>query len=322
MRTTLGAAVVGCGLAFFAQAAPEPDVVPGPLAPVTVQRLLITDAERIGQRIVAVGDRGYVIVSDDQGKSWKRAKAPAAPLLTAVDFVDDQSGLAVGHDSVILATRDRGETWTQVFAAPAEQRPLLDVLFVTAESAIAVGAYGAYYESADGGRTWAARKVIADDKHLNAILDVGEAGLVILGEAGTILASADAGKTWAPVTAPYKGSLFGGLIANDGAVVAFGMRGRIFRSTDRGKTWKQVDNPSVASLMGGDRLPDGALVVAGAAGTVLVSRDNGQSFVPLASGTTRSFGKALLGGPNEVLLMGEAGARSVALPSAMKRAAP
>jgi photosystem II stability/assembly factor-like uncharacterized protein len=322
MRNTLGAAVLGCGLVLFAQAAPEPEVAGGPLAPIAVQRLLLTDAERVGQRIVAVGDRGYVIVSDDQGRTWKRARAPAAPLLTAVDFVDDQSGLAVGHDSVILATRDRGDTWTQVFAAPAEQRPLLDVLFMTAERAIAVGAYGAYYESMDSGRTWTARKVIADDKHLNAILEVGDGGLVILGEAGTILVSGDAGTTWAPVASPYKGSLFGGLIANDGAVIAFGMRGRIFRSADRGKTWKAVDNASAASLMGGDKLPDGALVVAGSAGTVLVSRDNGQAFVPLPSGTTKAFSKALLGGPNEVLLLGEAGARAVALPSAMKRPAP
>jgi photosystem II stability/assembly factor-like uncharacterized protein len=321
MRFTLGAAAIGCGLALFAHAAPEAEMPgAGPLALVTVQRLLLTDAERVGQRVVAVGDRGYVIISDDQGRSWRRARAPAAPLLTAIDFVDDQAGLAVGHDSVILLTRDRGETWTQVFSAPAEQRPLLDVLFLTADRAIAVGAYGAYCESVDGGKSWTARKVLADDKHLNAILEVGEGNLVLLGEAGTILVSGDGGKTWTPVTAPYKGSFFGGLVANDGAVIAFGMRGRIFRSTDRGKSWKQVDNPSVASLMGGDKLPDGALVIAGSAGTALVSRDDGQSFVPIPSGTTRAFAKALLGAPNELLLMGEAGARTVALPSAMKRA--
>jgi photosystem II stability/assembly factor-like uncharacterized protein len=322
MRGTLGAAVVGCGLVLFAHAAPQDELLAesGSVGAVTVQRMLLTDAERVGQRVVAVGDRGYILLSDDQGKTWRRAKAPAAPLLTAVDFLDDQAGLAVGHDSVILATRDRGETWTQAFAAPAEQRPLLDVLFMTRDTAIAVGAYGAYYESADGGRSWTPRKVVPDDKHLNAILEVGDGGLVILGEAGTILVSSDAGKTWTAVASPYKGSLFGGLVAADNSIVAFGMRGRIFRSTDKGRTWKAVDNASAASLMGGDRLPDGALVVAGAAGTALVSRDNGQSFVPLAAGTTRAFSKALLGGPNEVLLLGEVGARTVALPSAPKRA--
>jgi len=323
MRRSIGAAVLGCGLGLAASAAPEAATAPDEraLPAVAVQRLLLTDAERVGQRIVAVGDRGYVVYSDDQGRTWKRAETPPAPLLTAIDFVDDQLGLAVGHDSIILMTRDRGETWRQVFAAPAEQRPLLDVLFLTSQRAIAVGAYGAYYESADGGRTWTARKVIADDKHLNAILEVGEGNLVILGEAGTLLLSADAGTTWTPLPAPYKGSFFGGVVANDGSVVAFGMRGRIYRSADKGRTWAQVDNGSVASLMGGDRLPDGALVLAGAAGTALVSRDNGRSFVPVASGTTRAFSKALLGAPNEVLLLGEAGVRAVALPSAMKRAA-
>jgi photosystem II stability/assembly factor-like uncharacterized protein len=324
MRRAIGAAVIGCGLGLHAAAAPEGAAAPpaGVLPAVTVQRLLLTDAERAGQRIIAVGDRGYVVFSDDQGRSWKRAQTPPAPLLTAVDFVDDQVGLAVGHDSVILLSRDRGESWTQVFSAPAEQRPLLDVLFRTSERAIAVGAYGAYYESADGGKSWTARKVIADDKHLNAILEAGDGHLVILGEAGTILLSADAGATWSPVPSPYKGSLFGGVIANDGSVIAFGMRGHIHRSTDKGRTWTQVDNASVASLMGGDKLPDGALVVAGTAGTALVSRDNGRSFVPVASGTTRAFAKAILGGPNEVLLLGEAGARAVALPSAMRRPAP
>ncbi len=316
MKKSIGAAALSCGAVFFALAAPEgaaPDS--GPLGATTMQRLLLVDAERFGTRIVAVGDRGYIVVSDDQGKSWKRARAPAAPLLTALDFLDDQAGLAVGHDSVILATRDRGDTWTQVFSAPAEQRPLLDVIFLTRQTAIAIGAYGAYYESADGGKSWNPRKVITDDKHLNAILELGDGALVILGEAGTILLSADSGKTWAPGTSPYKGSFFGGLVANDGALVAFGLRGHIFRSTDKGKTWKPVENKFTTPLMGGDKLPDGALVIAGGSGTALVSRDNGLTFQPLATGSTRAFSKAILGAPNSVLLLGEAGAREVPLPS-------
>lgn len=321
MRNAIGAAALCCGAIAAAWAAPEPASLPesGPLGATTMQRLLLVDAERFGSRIVAVGDRGYIVLTDDQGKTWRRAKAPPSPLLTSLDFLDDQAGLAVGHDSIILATSDRGETWKQVFSAPAEQRPLLDVIFLTRETAIAVGAYGAYYESADGGKSWNPRKIVADDKHLNAILEVGGGHLVILGEGGTILVSPDAGKSWAIVASPYKGSFFGGLVANDGAVVAFGMRGRIYRSTDKGKTWAQVENPSVANLMGGDKLPDGALVVAGSAGTALVSRDNGQNFVPLATGSTRAFSKAILGGPNAVLLLGESGAREVALPSAPKK---
>ena len=283
-----------------------------------MQRLLLVDAERFGNRIVAVGDRGYIVLSDDRGASWRRAKAPAAPLLTGVDFLDDQLGIAVGHDSAILSSSDGGETWTQRFSAPADGRPLLDVIFVKKDFALAVGAYGAYYESTDAGATWTARKIIADDKHFNVILGLGQGSLLILGETGTILTSSDWGKAWTPVPSPYKGSFFGAVVADDGAVVAFGMRGRIYRSADKGKSWKQVDNASTATLIGGKKLPDGAIVIAGSAGTALVSRDNGQSFVPIVTGTTKAFAKPILGAANTVLLLGEAGAREVPLPSAPK----
>src|SRR5579862_1442540 len=269
MRRILGAAAIGCGIAFFAWAGN--DVLPdsGALRPTTVQRLTLLDAERVGTRIVAVGDRGYIVISDDRGTTWRRAKAPAEPMLTAIDFLDAQLGVAVGHDSAILLTRDGGETWTQQFSAPAEQRPLLDVIFVKKDLAIAVGAYGAYYESADSGKTWTARKVIADDKHLNSIVELGEGRMMIFGEAGTILSSPDWGKTWTPQPSPYKGSLFGSLVAADGAVIAFGMRGNIYRSADKGKTWQQVENNSNATLIGAEKLPDNSIVLAGSAGTAL-----------------------------------------------------
>lgn len=301
--------------AAHAQQAPVGPADTGPLPKVTMQRLLLTDAVRIGNRVVAVGDRGYVVYSDSNGDAWSRAKTPAAPLLTAVEFADAKRGWAVGHDSVILATTDGGETWTQQFSAPSEQRPLLDVLFLTPDNGFAVGAYGAFYETTDGGKTWNARKILNDDKHLNAILRLSDGKLLVLGEAGTILASADSGKTWTALASPYKGSFFGGVATDDGGLVAFGMRGKLFRTGDGGKTWKALDNASVASLMGGSKLPGGALVVAGAQGTVLVSRDQGNTFVPLDTGSTKAYAKALLGAPNAVLLIGEAGARDVVLPS-------
>jgi photosystem II stability/assembly factor-like uncharacterized protein len=315
MMKHLGAAAVGCGI-FFCAVATGKEVLPasGPMYEQTVQRLLLVDAERFGNRIVAVGDRGYVVISDDDGKSWRRAKSPPAPLLTAIDFLDDTVGIAVGHDSVILVTGDRGETWTQAFSAPAEGRPLLDILFVKRDFAVAVGAYGAYYDSTDGGKTWTARKITQDDKHFNAIIELGEGRLLILGEAGTILGSNDWGRNWSPIASPYKGSLFGGVVAEDGAVIAFGMRGRIFRSKDKGATWAAVDNPSNATLIGGEKLPDGSIVLAGAAGTALLSRDDGRSFVPIRTGTTRSLAKAVPGGEDTVLLLGEIGSLAVTVP--------
>src|SRR5688572_5026779 len=68
---------------------------------------------RAGQRVVAVGDHGVILLSDDGASSFRQAKAvPVRSLLTSVQFIDARHGYAAGHDGVVLGTQDGGETWT------------------------------------------------------------------------------------------------------------------------------------------------------------------------------------------------------------------
>lgn len=343
---------ITAGAAFEAHAQINPAVMPasGPLSRQTMSRLLLTDATRFGNRVVAVGDRGYIVFSDNNGESWQRAKTPpGTPLLTAVYFLDAQTGWAVGHDSTILTSTDQGASWSKAFSAADEQKPLMDITFVDTNTGFAVGAYGAFYATSDGGKTWTARKLLEgtkaapskaapktgkyesvgsgksndgdvggkggdEDKHINAIIKLGENRLFVAGEAGMLAKSDDGGKTWLKITSPYKGSYFGAIQAKNGAVLIYGLRGRIYRSTDAAlSNWKQIENKTVASLMGSTLLPDGALVLAGLSGTVLISRDNGETFSLLPSGSTKALSAPLLGAPNALLLIGEAGVRDVLL---------
>ena len=343
-------ATTGSGFSsdMFAQINPAVMPATGALSRQTMSRLLLTDSARIGNRVVAVGDRGYIVFSDSNGDSWKRAETPPnVPLLNAVFFSDPKNGWAVGHDAVILKSTNEGEKWAQSFSAPEDQKPLMDILFIDANTGFAVGAYGSFYETGDAGKTWTSRKLLEtpkapppivkkakaasaadqetggkdaeEDRHFNAIVKLGEKRLIIVGEAGMLLKSDDAGKSWTKITSPYKGSFFGAVQAQDGSVLIYGLRGKIFRSTDAAlKDWKLVENKSVASIMGSTRLPDGTVVLSGLAGTVLTSRDNGATFTPLPSGLSKGYAAPLLGAPNALLLVGEAGARDVLLSAATK----
>ena len=62
-------------------------------------------------RIVAVGERGLVILSDDRGASWRQVPSPVSVTLTMVRFADEQHGVAVGHGGTVLTTDDAGTTW-------------------------------------------------------------------------------------------------------------------------------------------------------------------------------------------------------------------
>ncbi len=199
------------------------------------------DVVHAGQRLVAVGDRGHIVYSDDQGKSWTQAKVPTRQLLTAVFFVDDKHGWAVGHDAQILASDDGGSSWTKQFEDLTREAPLLDVWFKDASNGFAVGAYGALLETTDGGKHWedASDRLENEDQfHLNAIAAVKDAGLFIVGEAGSMFRSADWGQTWEKVEGPYEGSLFGVIgTAQPSTLLAYGLRGNLYRSTDFGGTW-------------------------------------------------------------------------------------
>jgi len=237
----LGSAMLSAPV--LAAAAPASDVVYS-IESAKAAKSLMLDVVQAGKRLVAVGDRGHILYSDDQGKTWTQAKVPSRALLTSVFFVDDKHGWAVGHDAQILASEDGGVTWTKQFEDLKRESPLLDVWFKDVSSGFAVGAYGALLETTDGGKHWedvSDRLDNEDQFHLNGIAAVKDAGLFIVGEQGSMFRSADWGQTWEKLEGPYEGSLFGVIgTAQPSTLLAYGLRGNLYRSTDFGSTWQQV----------------------------------------------------------------------------------
>ena len=60
---------------------------------------------KAGKRIVAVGLRGHIVYSDDEGKTWTQAaNVPVSVDLLSVSFDDDKNGWAAGHGGAVLNT--------------------------------------------------------------------------------------------------------------------------------------------------------------------------------------------------------------------------
>lgn len=280
---------------------------------------LLLDVTHAGSRLVAAGDRGHILYSDDEGASWVQAKVPTQQLLTAIHFADSKHGWAVGHDALILATTDGGETWVRQYEDRETEVPLLDVWFENAEHGLAVGAYGMLLETHDGGQNWddiADRLDNEDTYHLNAITAIKGSGLFIVGEMGGMFRSADMGQNWERVESPYQGSLFGVISGNEaGLVVAFGLRGHLFRSTDFGTNWETIvlgsrENPLEAGLADGNLLDDGRMVIVGHGGVVLSSNDQGRSFEIYNRPDRRSLSGVVANAHGNLILVGQSGAAS------------
>ena len=296
-------------VALPAPASAAPDISKDFPFTVHAQRMVVADAARAGARLVMVGERGHIMLSDDEGVAWRSARTALENDLTKVFFHDAKRGWAVGHRGAALFTEDGGETWKQAKLALPENNALMDVMFTDANHGIAIGSFGIIAETDDGGRTWQGRQAVAGDfdPHLYGMTRDPSGRIFIAGESGTLLRSTDGGKTWSKLQSPYAGSYFGIISLQANRLLSFGMRGNIFISDDAGEHWDKVDTGITVTMQGAAYSRDHLLVLVGNDGMTAISKDNGKSFAQHKTHDRRSIASVLFAERGGLLLFGEAG---------------
>ena len=241
-------------------------------------------ASRAGDRLVAVGDHGVVMLSDDAGKNWRQAQSvPVDCTLTAVSFTDARNGWAAGHAGVILHTQDGGEHWALQRSATHEDRPLFALHMFDALHGVSVGLWSLVLVTDDGGKNWnpvtlpppeGAQKA---DLNLLGLFATRQGLLYATAEKGMLLHSSDQGRHWQYLSTGYQGSFWTGLALPTGELLAAGLRGSLYRSTDEGKHWSRIDSRSESSITQLLAVGSGVAGI-GLDGLQLHSQDGGATF--------------------------------------------
>lgn len=265
---------------LWAQAQTKPSFLTTPSFPTPLaHKAPLLAAAVAGDRLVAAGDFGTVLLSDDAGKTWRQAKTPTRATLSALFFLDAKRGWAAGHGGVLIATRDGGESWTQLANLGANTVPFA-LRFSADERGWVVGAFGYAASSPDGGKSWQTLRVSTGefaDQHLYAMFSGPGQRLWITAEGGSLYFSDDAGASFRALALPYKGSIWGGLALDDHTILVWGMRGKLLKSIDGGKTWNEVASGTDQALTAGV-LRGREVVLAGLGGAITRSSDGGNTF--------------------------------------------
>lgn len=299
----------------------------------TPARVAMLGLASAGSRVVAVGERGTILLSDDAGATWRQAQSvPVSATLVAVQFVNQHTGWAVGHYGVVLRSDDSGEHWVRqldghgaaalmlqeaqasgdprawVEAQRAVQegadKPLLSLHFRNEREGWVVGAFNLALTTRDGGRSWqsvSSRLPNPKAAHLYGF-DQENDDVLIAGEQGLLMHSSDGGLNFKSVVTPYVGSFFGVTREADGAWLVAGLRGNVWRSADRGKTWTALTGQAPVSITGVLRDSEGLVWLANQAGQLLLARP-GASALGLATTTTAQQPASLLRQADGSLLM-------------------
>ncbi len=281
---------------------------------------VIIDTTKAGNRLVAVGERGILLVSDDNGKKWRQIIVPVSVTLTAVHFVNPDLGWVVGHSGIVLATRDAGENWSvqlngfeaaeiefkaaqaalsnnknsedarfrlknaERCLAEGADKPFLALHFMDENQGIVVGAFGFAFKTNDGGETWESAMGEIDNPmaaHLYAV-DYHQYQWIIAGEMGFLARSSDERKIFERIESPYDGTYFTARFNGSGSIYVGGLEGNAFVSTNDGMNFKRISIPGGSSFNDLVLLIDGRVLMANQAGRLfLESANNTGEFVML-----------------------------------------
>jgi photosystem II stability/assembly factor-like uncharacterized protein len=282
---------------------------------------LLLDVERAGNRLVAVGARGHIVYSDDQGKTWAQASVPVSVLLTAVSFVDDQNGWAVGHGAVVVRTRDGGLTWTRIFDGNKANEYVIKgarsvVSSLEEKLAAATEEEAEEIEAQLEEAQFAMEDAEADSESGAAkpLMDVwfsdARQGYVV-GAYGMFFRTSDGGDSWeywAPRLNNPERFHLNVINKVDGAVFVAGEAGQIYRSLDNGINWTQLESPYDGSFFGvsGTGAPNEVLAY-GLRGNTFRSEDNGDTWIEIASDITETLMAGAAGEGGRVTLVGNSG---------------
>lgn len=258
------------------------------------------DVVRAGSTLVAVGDHGVILLSDDNGGTWNQAKAvPFDGLLNSVSFADSKHGWAVGHAGAVLNTTDGGRTWhLQRFDAKSD-RPLFAVHFFDRRNGVAVGLWSLVLVTQDGGITWRENALQPPpgasraDMSMFHLFPGDDNTLYATSERGFLLQSHDMGASWTYLPTGGAGSLWSGISLGKGRLVVAGVGGNAYFSADGGQTWMKADVRSRGAIVKLAEVRDGLAAITSEGG-YLVSIDGARTFQPKLTNPAPVLANSLL----------------------------
>jgi photosystem II stability/assembly factor-like uncharacterized protein len=312
----------------------------------------LVDVTQIGKRLVAVGQRGHIVYSDDFGITWQQASVPLSADLLAVYFPTSTDGWAVGHSGVVLHSSDAGATWSKQLDGrqlgqlmfehysklsaeqpdnqglltllddakrmqdEGEDSSFLDVWFESDQVGYVVGTFNLIFRTEDGGKSWTPILENTENPqgfHLNAMNKVGDE-LFVTGEQGLVLKLDQASQRFIAVPTDYTGTFFG-VTGKPGVVLVYGLRGHVYRSTDAGASWSKVDTALPVSITAASVDAAGSIYLLSQAGHVLLSTDEGQTFVLRPQEPLAPVSGAIATTDNQLVVVGNRGVRQFPIPA-------
>jgi len=290
-------------------------------------RCVMLALARAGNRLVAGGERGLILVSDDGGRQWVQASVPVGASITALRFANEREGWAVGHMGVVLRSTDGGAVWHKVLdgrqaavlaweaAKAAEAAPRAAP--AVPDKPVAKPAAAAPAEAEPPPSPLDDAQRLLDEGPDKPFLDIAlrpDGSVWLLGAYGLALATHDGGRSWQSLMNGLPGGLpnpeglsLYGWVARGAEQFVFGEQGLLLHSAAAGQPFIAQPPAAQGSLFSALALRDGTLLLMGLRGRVLRSSAPGAPWLPVQTQVEASLLAGVQRADGGVVLVGAAG---------------
>jgi len=312
-----------------------------------MDKAMVQDITRVGERLFIVGERGHIGWSDDNGKTWQQAKVPTIADINAVYFVTQELGWAVGHDGNIFNTTDAGKTWsmqldgvaynlkraqskadryTAELVAKKQDIEKAQAALDAAQAAkkktdkleAAIDELQAAADELDF-QVRDANKILEEENAPWPLMDVWFSDVntgYVVGAFNAFLMTTDGGLTWndASMRLNNPDGLHLNVVRGQGSTVFIGGEGGlIFRSRDAGATWEKLASPAEGSFYTmvvsvTEQLGVFDILATGIQGFLYHSTDSGNTWKQIPHDINNNLNGIFTDGNGLILIVGNDGA--------------
>lgn len=181
---------------------------------------------------IAVGEHGVILITEDQGLTWKSIDKGIYNHIFDIHFPNDNIGFGCGDYGTILKTIDSGKNWNVLTSG---NTLYFSIFALNEKDVFVVGAGGAINKTADGGLSWSPM-TIPNNAFFKIFFLENDIGY-LLGMHGSYFITYDKGNTWNEGNIGTDTNLKDIFFLNNNIGYLGCENGMLFKTINGGKKW-------------------------------------------------------------------------------------
>ena len=200
-----------------------------------------------GQRVIAGGDGGIILISEDAGETWSQLSSPTIRNIWNMQMITEEIGWMVGEGGTALKTANGGLNWIQQ-PMPFPNAPYWDLSFINTSFGYICSSSGIVLQTTNGGGNWNIQQA-GDTRSIYTIYAFDTLKASAGGFAGKVVYTTDGGISWLAAGGGISAAGINKIKFMDDTKGFLASSGGFYKSTNSGASWVSIQDLKVSGIV-------------------------------------------------------------------------